>query len=412
MAGESQSEPKIKYGVEFGVALKRYFDSPPYASPALEARKRWTNKAFATACGVSEKSVRNWLNGTHLASDNIDTIERVLFGADQKKFRAEITQLRDILTRCEYRQREKHPLPESPVQLSAVRTYSDPTGDMLSLNYIDIDTLPVEENWRFDTIRYGEGVQMVKVPGSKLFWLDPACKMVDLDGERRSLTAFFPTDADALRELAARHELFCPRRIIITGPKRLNALVRIFACTDIPYENGLDSQTGIAFEAEAYLGTGGISAFVDRHGALRERSGVGMGNGLGCVVALVAIAYVHRRPAYRSPYCLAIRKGIRYPDDVWISPATGQPVFSPGDPAQGRFLFQSRESRGGGTDMFAANFNGSFMVNLNATDESAWDGFVDEDGNDLVSWTGNRITFGSRVTGKGFVERITREDRP
>lgn len=159
------------------------------------------------------------------------------------------------------------------------------------------------------------------------------------------------------------------------------------------------------------LGLGGIAAFVNRDGLVRERSAGEMGNGLGCVVALVAVAYVHRRPAYRTPYCLVIRKGVRYPDDVWLNPATGKPVWSGPEPLRSRFLFQSREAKGGSTDMFAANFNGTRLFNLNDGDDTAWDGFTDEDGNDLVSWQGSRITFGSMVMGNGFIEQIEREDR-
>jgi hypothetical protein len=362
--------------------------------------------------GVSDSAVRQWLRGDYIPEKSLGLIQKALFGPSPDQFREQIGEMADVCRQCIYRRDEKHPLPESRSDLMAPRRYSDTSGDIGSLNYSDIDALPVEDKWRFNAIHYGQGVQMVEVPGQLLYWLDPAVKMADTHGEAKSLTAYFPETPDELERLAEKTELFFPRRIVVTGPKRQNALVRIFACTNIPYENGLDDSDGTHFEAEAMLGQGGISAFVDRNGAMRRRSVVDMGDGLGCVVALVAIAYVHRRPSYRSPYCLVIRKGIRHPDDVWISPATGQPVFSSPEPAEGRFLFQSRESKGGSTDMFTANFNGSRLFNLNVDDQTAWDGFTDEDGRNLTSWTGNRVTFGSRVTGKGFIEQIIREDQP
>jgi hypothetical protein len=40
---------------------------------------RWTNEAFAEACGTTERNVRFWRNGTNLPN-YLPTIERELFG--------------------------------------------------------------------------------------------------------------------------------------------------------------------------------------------------------------------------------------------------------------------------------------------------------------------------------------------
>lgn len=404
-------QPKPTPGLELGVLLKRHFDHPPVPPPGdKRTRPQWTPETFGRACGLTARVVRMWLKGERIPSD-IATIERLLFGNDPEQFKAEIAQLRDVITRCRYRRDEKTPLPQSRSALVAPVIYSDPTADFAVLTYRDIDALPVDPDWRFDEVHYGEGVQKIAVPGSSLFWLPSAELMTDAHGERRSLTDFFPANPDGLEALASDHQIYFPRRIVVHGVKRRDAVIRLFACTDQPYYNDDYRGEPEQFECEALLGVGGVAAFVNRDGSLRARSAGEMGNGLGCVVALVAVAYVHRRPRYRTPYCLMIRKGIRYPDDVWINPATGEPVWSGSDPLTSRFLFQSREDKGSSTDMFAANFNGSRLFNLNEGDETAWDGFVDDYGKNLVTWEGNRIAFGSMVTGKGFIERIEREDR-
>jgi len=61
--------------------------------------------------------------------------------------------------------------------------------------------------------------------------------------------------------------------------------------------------------------------------------------------------------------------------------------------------------------MFTANFNGTNLVNLCEGDGVAWDGFVDDNGRDCVSWVGNRVSFASKIAGNGFAEKIMREDR-
>jgi hypothetical protein len=43
----------------------------------------WKNAAFAVDVGVSDKQVRNWVANKSLPNDVI-TIERILFGRDQK----------------------------------------------------------------------------------------------------------------------------------------------------------------------------------------------------------------------------------------------------------------------------------------------------------------------------------------
>jgi hypothetical protein len=58
----------------------------------------WKKAAFAGDVGVSDKQVRNWIANKSLPNDTI-TIERVLFGRDQKQYAVWRMELRDALKR-------------------------------------------------------------------------------------------------------------------------------------------------------------------------------------------------------------------------------------------------------------------------------------------------------------------------
>ncbi|MDR0779725.1 MAG: hypothetical protein LBF16_03395 [Pseudomonadales bacterium] len=402
---------RARPGLEFALLLRRLMDERPVEHATGHRPPPLSKRHLASFTGMEERTVSNWLNGFNLPDEsNVMAIERALFGKNADTYRDEIKQLRAAARNGRLQRSMKGPLPEALAPAASRRIFSDAASELPNLGYADLDLLPVAENWRFQEIRYGEGVQSAGVAGSRLLWLESTRQMLDSAGMLRPLTGGFPESGDALEGMAREWEIFFPRRVVIVGSKERDTAVRLFACTDMAYPQGLDDNPGDTFSAEALLGRGGLAAFMERSGALFTRTHGEIGNGYGCAVALIAVAYRHRHPVYRSPYCMVIRKGIRYPDDVWLSPATGRPVLSGNDPASARFLFQSREAKGGSTDMFAANFNGSGLVNLNADDESAWDGFVDEAGNDLTSWQGRRVTFASTVTGKGFIEAITRED--
>ena len=401
---------KPRPALEFGVKLQFLLANlPTYARRNLDKNKL-NHSRFANETRVSYKTVSRWINGYIPPTDtNLGMIELVLFGPDAEVHADERAELRRLVALGRYNQ--EHTDLRQAARVQALRAYVVADTETLpSLTYQEIDRLMVDEAWTFDTIRYGEGTQIVVVPGHRLWWQPADTRLLDAEGNLKPLTDYFPTGEHALNAIAEAHDVYFPRRVLISGLKRERETVRIFACTNHAYENGLDARVGETFEADAFLGLGGIAAFLDRDGNFLPRDPIYMGLPLSCVVVLLAVAYENRRPICRTPYCLTIRKGIRYPDDEWINPATGRPVFSSSDPVTARFLFQSREPNGDSTDMFAANFNGSVSVNLNATDPSAWDGFTDDHGKNCVSWVGDRVTFASYVNGNGFAEKITRED--
>ena len=187
----------------------------------------------------------------------------------------------------------------------------------------------------------------------------------------------------------------------------------IYVFTDIPYLAKHPSYQPVgSFQASCRVGMGGIAAFVDRYGNLRPRSQFEIGGGIGCVAIILAVAYDGKVPIFRSNGILVVRKGIRFPDDVWLSARTNRPICSTsGDISKGRFIFQSRESKGASCDIFVADYNGENMCNINAADESAWDGFQDETGQEVACWTDDgKITYCTRSGGLGYGVIVTRPD--
>src|SRR5882724_8739935 len=85
-------------GLSFGDLLDWHLRHGTRPSGSDRQGEAWKKAAFASDVGVSDKQVRNWLANKSLPNDII-TIERVLFGRDQKQFRAWRMELRDALKR-------------------------------------------------------------------------------------------------------------------------------------------------------------------------------------------------------------------------------------------------------------------------------------------------------------------------
>lgn len=140
----------------------------------------------------------------------------------------------------------------------------------------------------------------------------------------------------------------------------------------------------------------------------------------GGVGILVAVEFVRQEPVGRSAYVLAVRKGIRYPDDVWSSIETGKPITSTheADISMARFIFQSRQPNGSSTDLFVADFDGKNLCNLTYKDEIAYDGLFDDAGNEVAFWLdeqtiqycsmrdGNRRIVKRKDCGRGVIGRL------
>lgn len=96
-----EAKDKIRYGVELGMILRRYFDNPPYIPPPQKIGFVWTPKLFATAAGFSDSAVRQWLRGDELPKLGMTAIIREIFGPDRDQFAEEIAELWATFRRCE-----------------------------------------------------------------------------------------------------------------------------------------------------------------------------------------------------------------------------------------------------------------------------------------------------------------------
>ncbi len=93
---------KVSPGSPLGAALQGCFDSPPYKSKRLGSSDVWTVKLFASAVGVSDFAVRQWLRGDSLpTAHRMSLIISELFGRDGDRFENEISELWRLLRQHE-----------------------------------------------------------------------------------------------------------------------------------------------------------------------------------------------------------------------------------------------------------------------------------------------------------------------
>jgi hypothetical protein len=155
-----------------------------------------------------------------------------------------------------------------------------------------------------------------------------------------------------------------------------------YANQDVDYANGVKE-----FSLNAKIGRGGIADFVDPSGALHLAHEIFSGLPIGTIAALTVIEFAHNKPIHRTPYFVVVRKGIRYPDDFWF-PETRKPIINTRakDISNSRFAFQSRQSNGNSTDVFAADFDGARMRDLSKKSQTASDGLRDRLGKIVGRW--------------------------
>ena len=269
-----------------------------------------------------------------------------------------------------------------------------------------IEEIEINENLKINEIRYGEGSQVETVKESDLLILQNEAKLprefVKTEGRKSYVikSLFNEQEIKNLREDYRRH---FPRKIMVKGQKsRIGTSVAVYICTDIFYfqdfdHNPLDQD----FEVSCLLGRGGISDLVNRYGDFQKDNKFTLGNGLGALGAIVAVEFEGKNPICRSKYIIVSRAGIRYPDDIWRSKITNKPITSGNDSdiSSARFIFQSRQHNGSSTDVFVADFNGERMFNLSLRNEAAYDGFFDQNGNEIARWIGNEIEYCSMSKG-------------
>jgi hypothetical protein len=286
---------------------------------------------------------------------------------------------------------------------------------------VDPDSLPIDPGLTVSSIAFGEGSQREVVDESRLVRLDPtrllreAKQRIESDrGERYVLSRLVARDD--LVALLANPRVHFPREVTVvvrkSRPGRNTALICV---TDILYPQDLDKGRHAQAVLRCRIGRGGLAAFLNaRDGSYQNGNPYIVGdwsNGVGSIGVLVAIALERRKPVARSLYTVVLRKGIRFSDDVWIAATRNRALLSPGPgPAsERRFMFQSREPRGGSTDIFVADFNGENLVNVTEDNQNAYDGFL-LDGRMVARWIDERtIQYSSMIDG---VKRVVKRTDP
>ena len=260
------------------------------------------------------------------------------------------------------------------ISLAPTRTRMRRLPQLPAIVRASLDSLPINPQLTITSISYGEGAQQRTVNLDQLYVLSAETRFVADDGTRVNLVELALSQQGGLDTVSRTKQIFAPALITVNGRKfgeAQNYPTLVYVYTDIPYLGRHPrNQSNHSFQAICHVGMGGIAAFVDNFGDLRPRSEFEIGHDLGCVAVIFAVSYAGRTPAFRSSGILLIRKGIRYPDDIWLSSRTGRPICSATDNiSKGRFIFQSRESKGESCDIFVADYNGDNMCNINLHEE-------------------------------------------
>lgn len=241
----------------------------------------------------------------------------------------------------------------------------------------DVESLSVDGDLVINEVEYGEGSQIYNIKEDFLMYLDSKTKLPKSlnTSEEYYLKYFFENPNKSA--IFNNKKLCFPRVITVKGKRsKKNSVIAVYICTDIFYlQNYEYSLEDDCFEISCYLGRGGIAELVHNPFSLDI--------GFGAVGAIVAVEFENMVPLHRSKYILSVRKGIRYPDDIWWSKKTGKPIISS---SGNRFIFQSKQPNGNSTDIFVADFNGDNIYNLTYKKETAYDGFFDDGGNEVAIW--------------------------
>jgi succinate dehydrogenase flavin-adding protein (antitoxin of CptAB toxin-antitoxin module) len=279
-----------------------------------------------------------------------------------------------------------------------------------------VPNIAVHDEIKITGIEFGEGIQIESIPHDDLITLAPDAELpkkfvASIGREAFAIKTLFSDEE--FSELAPKHKFYCPREIRVHGRRsQLGTHLALYVIADQVYFQGYARTipNEKVSSVRCGIGRGGISDFVDRHGNFQDRNDFVVGNGLGAMVAIVAVEFADDAPIGRSPYVIVVRKGIRYPDDIWLSNKTNKPITSADndDISRARFVFQSRQLDFGSTDIYAADFNGSNMVNLTDDNPEAYDGFFDDNGDEIVAWINNNtIRYSSMRDGqREVIEKV------
>ncbi len=83
----------VSHQMSFGELLKWHLLEGTRPPDSTEKGKAWSYKTFASKCGVSDRQVRNWIANRN-KPEEVETIERILFGSDQDSYFVERREIR------------------------------------------------------------------------------------------------------------------------------------------------------------------------------------------------------------------------------------------------------------------------------------------------------------------------------
>ncbi|MEV0359423.1 hypothetical protein AB0H71_25545 [Nocardia sp. NPDC050697] len=232
-----------------------------------------------------------------------------------------------------------------------------------------IDRLPVRTSIRIDRVEYGVGARKIRI------------------------------------DVTESETLSLPHAFTAIGTKMRHSTIALILISDRAYLAGVSAYWTTKFEIDAFAGRGGIEPYLDV--ARLDASGeIWVITDTGAPGRIVAVEFRSGVPTARSNYADFVRRGIRYPDDVWRSTVTGQPIMQE---KRQRVAFVSHQPHGTSSDVFACNVDGSDMVNLTEEKKDSYNGFH-QGTVEVAKWVDeNNLKIASMHSLGNFRRRIVRD---
>jgi hypothetical protein len=261
----------------------------------------------------------------------------------------------------------------------------------LATSVYDLDDLPIENSLQILRAGYGDGVheivRPVHAPLSAATRLAASFRHDDQYLVPRDLF-----ESVGLEEVLEDRQCWVPRNAdleIEAGTAESDSVVALLIATNHVYPQSA-SRTVSSFSLPALFGRGGIADFVHADGSYQTDEPLIVGNEqtrLGSLAVAALICLEGHRPIVRSNYYAFVRKGIRYPDDVWWDASTGAVLANGANIAESRIAFETRRPNGSGRDIFVCDFDGDRMVDATSKEEIVSSTLIDALGHNAFRWT-------------------------
>jgi hypothetical protein len=273
-----------------------------------------------------------------------------------------------------------------------------------------LDALPIDPSIQITRVGFGHGVREVS---------RPACQ--SLPAELRISEALRADDdflilADLITEAELEMVLtdqryWLPREAMFevhtVTEKSATSVLGLLVATNYVYPQSA-VRTAHSVCLPGLFGRGGIADFVHSDGSYQTDVPLIVGNPesrLGSLAFASVVLLEDDYPVARTAYYPFVRRGIRYPDDIWWHPASGAVLANSADVSNARIAFESKRPNGPGRDIFVCDFDGERQVDATRKDEIVSSTIMERVGVAFRWISDTEFECGEMVRGKSTIRR-------